>query len=351
MVRPRGRGWNIADRVVRNQRQHRQLAGRDLRCVGDPARCNVVQILGPPGAAERHRPSGPAKGTAARPPARRGSAVTSDRTGGSRPLKVNDLRVAFGGLVAVDGATINAPTGRITGLIGPNGAGKTTVFNACSGLNHPSRGSVRLDHADVSRRGPSLRARRGLGRTFQQMELFDTLTVRENVALGLEGSFAGRNVVRHLASSPRTTRRVHLATDDALRQCDLLELADRTVGSLSTAQRRLVELARCLAGPFRILLLDEPSSGLDRVETARFGEILRRVVDERGVGILLVEHDMALVTDVCDYLYVLDFGKPIFEGTAAEVVASPIVQAAYLGGESSQAVGLDSSDTPAETVP
>jgi ABC-type branched-subunit amino acid transport system ATPase component/branched-subunit amino acid ABC-type transport system permease component len=247
-------------------------------------------------------------------------------------LRVEDLRVTFGGLVAVDGATIDAPTGRITGLIGPNGAGKTTVFNACSGLNRPGRGKVSLDGADLLRMGTPGRARRGMGRTFQQMELFDSLTVWENVALGLEAMFAGPNVFRHLASSRRAAKRVQAATGDVLRRCDMLELAGRTAGSLSTGQRRLVELARCLAGGSRILLLDEPSSGLDRAETARFGEILRDVVRDRGVGILLVEHDMALVTSVCDYLYVLDFGKPIFEGTVAEVVASPVVQAAYLGG-------------------
>jgi ABC-type branched-subunit amino acid transport system ATPase component/branched-subunit amino acid ABC-type transport system permease component len=264
-------------------------------------------------------------------------------------LEVADLRVTFGGLVAVDGVSIQAPTGRITGLIGPNGAGKTTFFNACSGLNRPSRGVIRLDGADISRRGPSYRARRGLGRTFQQMELFDNLTVRENVALGLEGSFAGPNVLRHLASSRHSLRRVSAITSKMLRQCDLLDLADRTVGSLSTGQRRLVELARCLAGPARILLLDEPSSGLDRMETARFGEILRSAVRERDIGILLVEHDMALVTDVCEYVYVLDFGEAIFAGTSAEMAASPAVQAAYLGradelGELEPSPGVTSAE-------
>jgi ABC-type branched-subunit amino acid transport system ATPase component/branched-subunit amino acid ABC-type transport system permease component len=261
-------------------------------------------------------------------------------------LDVHDLRVAFGGLVAVDGATIHAPTGRITGLIGPNGAGKTTVFNVCSGLNHPSRGRVRLDDEDLSRRGPSARARRGLGRTFQQMQLFDNLTVWDNVALGLEGSLAGPNAVRHLASSRAAMRRMQAATIDALVQCGILQLADRTAGSLSTGQRRLVELARCLAGPFKILLLDEPSSGLDRVETARFGQILVQVVRDRGVGILLVEHDMALVTDVCDYIYVLDFGKPIFEGTPDDVVRSPVVQTAYLGGQLAEVGTPDAADLP-----
>lgn len=252
-------------------------------------------------------------------------------------LAVSGLRVAFGGLVAVDGVDLEAPTGRITGLIGPNGAGKTTTFNACSGLNKPNRGKVTLDDHDVSRSGPSARARRGLGRTFQQMELFDSLTVRANVALGMEGAYAGPNALSHMLASPAQKKEMYAATDEALRQCDLSPLAESIVGSLSTGQRRLVELARCLAGDYRILLLDEPSSGLDRVETARFGEILLRIVAERGIGILLVEHDMALVTEVCDYIYVLDFGKPIFEGTATEVMESPIVQAAYLGGDEDDA--------------
>jgi ABC-type branched-subunit amino acid transport system ATPase component len=113
--------------------------------------------------------------------------------------------------------------------------------------------------------------------------------------------------------------------------CELTELADTPAMSLSTGQRRLVELARCLAGPFGLLLLDEPSSGLDRTETQRFGEILKRVVADRGVGILLVEHDMSLVLDICEYIYVLDFGELIFQGSPAEVVASSVVKAAYLG--------------------
>jgi ABC-type branched-subunit amino acid transport system ATPase component/branched-subunit amino acid ABC-type transport system permease component len=257
----------------------------------------------------------------------------SSASGRSGMLSVQGVTVAFGGLVAVDGVSLEAPTGRITGLIGPNGAGKTTLFNACSGLNRPNRGVVLLDGATMSRRSPAHRARRGLGRTFQQMELYDSLTVRENVELGHEASYAGSNIFQHLVSRPGTSRRVAASAEDALRLCDLQELSDRAVGSLSTGQRRLVELARCLAGPYHILLLDEPSSGLDRAETARFGEVLEQVVGERGVGILLVEHDVALVTAVCSYIYVLDFGKLIFEGPAAEALASPIVQAAYLGTE------------------
>jgi ABC-type branched-subunit amino acid transport system ATPase component len=246
-------------------------------------------------------------------------------------LAAAELEVRFGGLVAVDGVTLHAPEGRVTGLIGPNGAGKTTTFNACTGLLKPARGRISIAGADVSRRGPSARARKGLGRTFQKMELFETLTVRENVEAGAEGALAGANPITHFASKPGQRRRVRAAAENAMSLCEIADLADTGVSALSTGQRRLVELARCLAGPFGLLLLDEPSSGLDGAETERFAEILKRVVSERGVGILLVEHDMSLVLDICQYIYVLDFGELIFEGTAQAVIASTVVKAAYLG--------------------
>jgi ABC-type branched-subunit amino acid transport system ATPase component/branched-subunit amino acid ABC-type transport system permease component len=246
-------------------------------------------------------------------------------------LEIDKLEVRFGGLVAVDDVTLRAPAARITGLIGPNGAGKTTTFNASTGLLKPSRGSVRIAGRDVSRHGPAARARQGLGRTFQKMELFESLTVRENVAVGAEGSLAGANPLTQVFSRPAQRDAVRAAAQHALEICDLTEIAEVPATSLSTGQRRLVELARCLAGPFGMLLLDEPSSGLDHSETQRFGAILKRIVAERGVGILLVEHDMSLVLDVCEHVYVLDFGELVFEGTPAELVASPIVQAAYLG--------------------
>jgi ABC-type branched-subunit amino acid transport system ATPase component/branched-subunit amino acid ABC-type transport system permease component len=246
-------------------------------------------------------------------------------------LRIEGLEVRFGGLVAVQDLSLRAPTGTITGLIGPNGAGKTTTFNACSGLIRPSAGRVLIDDQDVSSSGPAARARLGLGRTFQKMDLLDSLTVRENVAIGAEGAMAGPNPLTHITGSSSQRSLTAARTDDALRHCDLLDLASTPAASLSTGQRRLVELARCLAGDFRLLLLDEPSSGLDRMETERFGQILKRVVQERGVGILLVEHDMALVNDICDTVYVLDFGVRIFEGPASEAMHAPIVRAAYLG--------------------
>ncbi|WP_236795459.1 branched-chain amino acid ABC transporter permease/ATP-binding protein [Amycolatopsis sp. GM8] len=252
---------------------------------------------------------------------------------GKRGLEVRDLTVRFGGLVAVRELTLKAPTGAITGLIGPNGAGKTTTFNAVSGMVRPASGVVALDTADVSRLRVAARARRGLGRTFQVPQLCESLTVAENVALGRETGLAGRRVHTQLWT-PRTDRRITTAaTMSALELCGVADLARRQAGGLSTGQRRLVELARCLAGPFRLLLLDEPSAGLDRAETEEFGAVLRDVVRERGVGILLVEHDMSLVMSVCSYLYVLDFGALIYQGTPAEVATSDEVRNAYLGSE------------------
>jgi ABC-type branched-subunit amino acid transport system ATPase component len=163
------------------------------------------------------------------------------------------------------------------------------------------------------------------------MELCETLSVEDNVLLGRESSQAGANVLSQLAARPAEWAEAHEAAAEAMALCGITHLAQRQVGALSTGQRRLVELARCLAGPFDVLLLDEPSSGLDPEESARLGQILQRVVASRGIGVLLVEHDMGLVMEVCSYLYVLDFGRLIFEGTPEEVASSHVVHAAYLG--------------------
>jgi ABC-type branched-subunit amino acid transport system ATPase component len=170
------------------------------------------------------------------------------------------------------------------------------------------------------------------------MELFDSLSVRENVALGCEGGYAGRNPVDHLISRRSQRDEVRRRTARAIELCAVSGFADEPAGALSTGQRRLVELARSVAGRFHVLLLDEPSSGLDRVETERLGDILTRIVAERRMGILLIEHDMALVNRICDYIYVIDFGKSIFAGTASQVGASAVVRAAYLGDSGSAAI-------------
>ena len=252
-------------------------------------------------------------------------------------LEVRELTIAFGGNVAVNSVSFTAPRGRITGLIGPNGAGKTTTFNGCSGLLRPASGSVHLFGRDVTAWGPARRARLGLGRTFQRMELCQAMTVAENIALGREALEVGGNPLRQVLVARSQRRAIAAATEEALELCGLTPIAGQMVSTLSTGQGRLVELARALAGGFRLLLLDEPSSGLDDDETRRFGEILTSVVDQRALGILLVEHDMELVMTICDYLYVLDFGTPIFQGTPSETQASAIVRSAYLG-ESDEAI-------------
>jgi ABC-type branched-subunit amino acid transport system ATPase component len=264
---------------------------------------------------------------------------------GRQGLAVSGVSVSFGGLQAVNDLSLTAPFGKITGLIGPNGAGKTTTFNVISGINRNHSGTVQLDGDDVSKRSVAERGRLGIGRTFQRMDLADALTVFENVALGVEAGQAGRRVVHQIVAPSHERIERLAATHDALALCGISHLADAQAGSLSTGERRLVELARCLAGRFDLLLLDEPSSGLDHSETGRFGRILRTVVESRGCGILLVEHDMSLVLNVCDDIYVLDFGRLIFEGTPEEVATSELVRVAYLGEETTEIHAFEAAAT------
>jgi ABC-type branched-subunit amino acid transport system ATPase component len=258
-------------------------------------------------------------------------------------LEISGVTVRFGGLLAVDKVSITARGGHITSLIGPNGAGKTTTFNATTGVVPVAEGSVRLGEVVLDGKDPTARAQAGLGRTFQRMELFDSMTVEENVSMGPELLSAGRHAWRHLAA-PRAERAdARARAEGAMERCGISDLAPRVAGDLSTGQRRLVELARVVATPFRFLLLDEPSSGLDVNETAQFASILQGIVEQDGLGILLVEHDMALVRAVCEYAYVLDFGRLIFEGPTRQVLESELVKAAYLGSEAVEAA-LEEAD-------
>ncbi len=261
-------------------------------------------------------------------------------------LAVRDLSVHFGGVRAVDAVSLQAPAGRITGLVGPNGAGKTTTFNACSGLLRPTSGHVTLHGSDVTTLGPSGRARRGLGRTFQRTALFDSLTVRENIELGREASLAGRSPLAQMVSGPGQRATVAAAAAEAMEITGTGRLAGLQAGLLPAGQRRMVELARTLAGPFDMFLLDEPSSGLDAAETERFGEILIQVAAERGAGILVVEHDMSLVRQVCSHIYVLDFGQLIFEGSPDEMLQSDVVRTAYLGSEGAELDQVTADELP-----
>jgi ABC-type branched-subunit amino acid transport system ATPase component len=248
-----------------------------------------------------------------------------------RGLEVDGLSVRFGGIQAVADVSFSAPVGRITGLIGPNGAGKSTTFNACCGLAPIASGRIHFAGVDITRASTPARARLGLGRTFQKMEIYDSLTVAENVALGRAARLAGASPWRLALSTRAEQEETADLAAWALRTCGIEHLAGHGAGNLSTGQRRLVELARALAGRFRLLLLDEPSSGLDKSETALVGQVLRTAVAAEGLGVLIVEHDMDLVMDVCEHILVLDFGRIIFAGSPGEVRTSPEVRRAYLG--------------------
>lgn len=248
-------------------------------------------------------------------------------------LDVQGLTVRFGGLVAVSELSFTAPVGAITALIGPNGAGKTTTFEACTGLVSPSSGTVRLFDRDATRLSAAERGRLGVARTFQRMQLFESLTVAENVALGREAALAGRGKIRHLRSTRAETADIRTSARELLTRFGLLGVADRLVMSLPTGVRRLVEVARALAAAPQLLLLDEPSSGLDDAATRELADILAAEHRDRGTGILLVEHDMAFVSLLCERAYVLDFGKLIFSGSLQEALDSPVVRDAYLGQE------------------
>ena len=321
--------------AVRGGRRHRRLGHPSG---GTPAFLrNFLDRIGGRTAKKPRRPKPPRPGLAAASAAGPEPALETkpegspDGAGAEQGLVVDELSVHFGGVRAVNGVTLKAPGGMITGLIGPNGAGKTTIFNACSGLNRPSSGRILFHGVDVGHEGPAHRARRGLGRTFQRTELFNSLTVRQNVEMGREAALAGSNPLAQLVGSRQSSRLISQVAEEALAITGTTRLADIQAGLLPIGQRRLVELARALAGPFDLLLLDEPSSGLDGRETEEFGRVLQNVVREEGRGILLVEHDMTLVREVCDYVYVLDFGLLIFQGTTDEMQNSDEVRAAYLG--------------------
>jgi ABC-type branched-subunit amino acid transport system ATPase component len=252
---------------------------------------------------------------------------------GDLKLEVEDLTVCFGGLRAVDGLSFANQTGLITGLIGPNGAGKTTTFNACSGLVPLTAGRVLLGGQDVSKKPLAARAQRGLGRTFQNIDLLDSYTAMDNARLAAEAALGATQVPRLLVGRGGDEEEIKRRSTDALAICGLSEVAAIPASRLSNQQRRLLSLARCLAAGFRIVMLDEPSAGLDSRETADFGELLTLLARDRKLGIILVEHDMSLVMRVCHEIYVLDFGKEIMHGPPVEVQAHPAVQAAYLGEE------------------
>jgi branched-chain amino acid transport system ATP-binding protein len=241
-------------------------------------------------------------------------------------LEIDTISVSFGGLLALDRASLDVEAGQVTGLIGPNGAGKTTLFNVITGLQTPTSGHVRLEGKDVTRAKRHNRARLGIARTFQRLEPFGSLTARENVLVALE-------MRRRWATEKYHPGEV---ADQLLERVGISAVANRKVESLPTGSARLVELARALGTAPRVLLLDEPSSGLSEDETNALGRLLLELAAD-GLGVLLVEHDMSFVMGTCTYINVLDFGRIIAHGHPDEIQEDPEVQRAYLGTASGTA--------------
>jgi branched-chain amino acid transport system ATP-binding protein len=243
-------------------------------------------------------------------------------------LVAEDITVRFGGLVAVARVSVAADRGEIVGIIGPNGAGKTTLFGAIAGAVRPESGNVRLGGRDVTRWASHKRARAGLGRTFQRLEVFGSMTVRENLAYATEARALGAGPIRLLERSRH--RRLDVV-DDTLEQLGLRGVAGERAADLPPGIARLVELGRALCAEPAMLLLDEPSSGLDVTETAALASQIVEAVRTRDLGVVLIEHDMTTVLSICERLYVLDFGACIAEGPTATVAKLPAVREAYLG--------------------
>ena len=242
-------------------------------------------------------------------------------------LEANKISVSFGSVQALVDVDLDVPAGKLVGLIGPNGAGKTTFIDAVTGFV-PATGTVVLGGRDISAEPPHVRSRLGLARTWQTLELFDDLTVRENCVVASRRPTTAGTLAQIVLGRRQPAR---AAVDESIRMLELEEFAERMPSELSQGKRKLVGVARALAGQSKLILLDEPASGLDSQESLDLGRRLRRVVDE-GVTMLLVDHDMALVLNVCDYVYVIDFGRMLAHGVPAELRTNAKVLAAYLGG-------------------
>jgi sulfate-transporting ATPase len=243
-------------------------------------------------------------------------------------LRVEGLTVRFGAVTAVDGVSLEVEPGQIVGLIGPNGAGKTTLIDAVTGLVQASGGKITIDGEDITSWGPSRRARRGLRRSFQSLELFEDLTVLENIMAGTD------EVTKHSWISDLVWPKNRPLNPSAVAAVNEFQLVDRLEDlptSLSYGERRLLAIARAAASGPPLLLLDEPAAGLDETQSRELGNLIRRLANERGIGILLVEHDVGLVMSTCDRVVVIDFGSTIADGTPEEVRTNEAVITAYLG--------------------
>ena len=249
-------------------------------------------------------------------------------------LEVNNLTLKFGGLVAVNNVTMKIRDGQVTGLIGPNGAGKTTLFNCLSGVYVPNSGSIIFDGKHIEGKRPYLVHDEGISRTYQVINLFRNMSVVENVMIGMHSDLKSNffESMLHTKKAKAEEAQARARAMDLLDFVGLRDRAEQTAGSLAYGEQRLLEIVRGLAGDPKLILLDEPAAGMNATEKKELDALLRRIID-RGVSVLMVEHDMTMVMGVCDYIYVLYYGGLLAEGDPQAIQKNPEVIKAYLGGD------------------
>lgn len=250
-------------------------------------------------------------------------------------LDIKDLTIQFGGLTAVNHVNMHLDAGKIYGLIGPNGAGKTTFFNLVSGVHQPTSGEIYFEGQCLNGKKPYQINRAGICRTYQVINLFKKMTVLENVLVGMHGQMKS-NFVASLLHTRAERQEERLTMERAHQWLDFVgigHLSDVPAGSLPYGEQRLLEIVRALASNPRLILLDEPAAGMNSAEKETLNGFIRRIITELHITPLVIEHDMKLMMDICDYIFVLNFGKKIAEGTPESVQANHEVVAAYLGGE------------------
>ena len=248
-------------------------------------------------------------------------------------LEVTDLGISFGGLRAVDALNMSSEKGGLVGLIGPNGAGKTTVFNMLTGVYRPTDGGIRLDGQNLVGVNPQKISHMGVARTFQNIRLFSGMSVLDNVKVGFDYSVRYPLVdsFLHIGSYRKREREMDERAIDILKEFDLDRQYDYKASNLPYGKQRKLEIARALATNPKLLLLDEPAAGMNPQETGELMETIQHVRKKYGVTILLIEHDMKLVSGICEYIYVLNFGRELAKGKPADVLNNPEVITAYLG--------------------